>query len=43
MQSASSVMNAKHAFDPEFHYGSALLFEGQLVDALKSLTQHRRE
>jgi hypothetical protein len=37
MQSASSVMNAKHAFDPEFHYGSALLFEGELLFFLKSL------
>jgi hypothetical protein len=41
MQSASSVMNAKHGFDPEFHYGSALLIEGQLVARLKSLSQHR--
>ncbi|GJD37310.1 S1 family peptidase [Methylobacterium aerolatum] len=43
MQSASSVMNAKHGFDPEFHYGSALLFEGQLVDTLKSLARPGRE
>ena len=37
MQSASSVMNAKHAFDTEFHYGSALLFEGDLIKRLKSI------
>ena len=43
MQSASSVMNAKHGFDPEFHHGSALLFEGRLVDALKALTRPRPE
>lgn len=43
MQSASSVMNAKHGFDPEFHYGSALLFEGQLIDALKFVARHRQD
>jgi len=41
MQSASSAMNAKHGFDPEFHYGSALLFEGQLIAELKLLSRHR--
>jgi hypothetical protein len=35
MQSASSVMNAKRAFDPEFHYGSALIFEGELLTTLR--------
>jgi hypothetical protein len=35
MQSASSVMNAKRVFDPEFHYGSALIFEGDLLAALR--------
>lgn len=35
MQSASSVMNAKHAFDVEFHYGSALVFEGALLASLR--------
>ena len=35
MQSASSVMNAKHAFDLEFHYGSALVFEGALLATLR--------
>ncbi|MGX5776410.1 S1 family peptidase [Methylorubrum zatmanii] len=34
MQSASLSMNARHAFDIEFHYGSALLIEGELLDAL---------
>ncbi|MCJ2134181.1 serine protease [Methylobacterium sp. J-026] len=37
LQSASSVMNAKRAFDPESHYGSALLFEGRLAAALKDV------
>ncbi|MEH3120174.1 MAG: serine protease [Methylorubrum populi] len=35
MQSASLSMNARHAFDIEFHYGSALLIEGALLDALR--------
>jgi hypothetical protein len=35
MQSASSVMNAKRAFDPDFHYGSALIFEGELLTTLR--------
>ena len=35
MQSASLSMNSRHAFDIEFHYGSALLIEGTLLDALK--------
>ncbi|PXW53302.1 serine protease [Methylobacterium sp. B4] len=35
MQSASLSMNSRHAFDIEFHYGSALLIEGALLDALK--------
>lgn len=39
MQSASSVMNAKHGFDPEFHHGSALLLEDQLITSLKSLAR----
>ncbi|MDP4021367.1 serine protease [Methylobacterium sp. NEAU 140] len=34
MQSASSVMNAKNAYDAEFHHGSALLIEGDLRAAL---------
>ncbi|WP_457108229.1 trypsin-like serine peptidase [Methylobacterium sp. P5_C11] len=36
MQSASLAMNLRHAFDIEFHYGSALLIEGRLREALKA-------
>ena len=43
MQSASSAMNAKHGFDPEFHYGSALLFEGQLIEKLKLYCRYRHD
>lgn len=35
MQSASLSMNSRRAFDIEFHYGSALLFEGQIVEAIR--------
>lgn len=35
MQSASLSMNSRHAFDIEFHYGSALLFEGELVARIR--------
>jgi hypothetical protein len=35
MHSASLDMNARRPFDIESHYGSALLFEGGLVDAIK--------
>jgi hypothetical protein len=35
MHSASLDMNAKRAFDIGSHYGSALLFEGALVEAIK--------
>jgi hypothetical protein len=35
MQSASLSMNSRHAFDIEFHYGSALLIEGALLNALR--------
>ncbi|NEU11354.1 serine protease [Methylobacterium sp. BTF04] len=34
MQSASLSMNARKPFDIEFHYGSALLFEGDLLARL---------
>lgn len=34
MQSASLSMNSRRPFDPEFHYGSALLFEGALLAAI---------
>ena len=36
MQSASLSMNQRHAFDIEFHYGSALLIEGRLLEALRA-------
>jgi hypothetical protein len=36
MHSASLDMNAKRPFDIETHYGSALLFEGELLEAIKS-------
>lgn len=35
MHSASLDMNAKRAFDIDSHYGSALLFEGALVEAIR--------
>jgi len=35
MQSASLSMNARKPFDIEFHYGSALAFEGDLLVALR--------
>jgi hypothetical protein len=36
LQSASLAMNQRHAFDLEFHYGSALLIEGRLHAALRA-------
>ncbi len=35
MQSASLSMNSRRPFDIEFHYGSALLFEGELLKAIR--------
>jgi hypothetical protein len=35
MHSASLDMNARRAFDIETHYGSALLFEGDLLEAIR--------
>lgn len=35
MQSASLSMNSRRPFDIEFHYGSALLFEGELLEAIR--------
>lgn len=35
MQSASLSMNSRRPFDIEFHYGSALLFEGDLLKAIR--------
>nr|WP_238298114.1 trypsin-like peptidase domain-containing protein [Methylobacterium soli] len=37
MQSASLSMNSRRAFDAEYHYGSALLFEGELLAAIRSV------
>ncbi len=36
MQSASLSMNQRHVCDTEFHYGSALLVEGRLLEALQA-------
>ncbi len=35
MQSASLSMNSRRPFDIEFHYGSAMLLEGELVRAIQ--------
>ncbi len=35
MQSASLSMNSRRPFDLDFHYGSALLFEGALLEAIR--------
>ena len=35
IQSASLSMNSRRSFDPDFHYGSAFLIEGQLLDAIQ--------
>jgi len=42
MHSASLDMNARRPLDIEMHYGSALLFEGELVDALRRSVAQRR-
>ncbi|WP_132252206.1 trypsin-like peptidase domain-containing protein [Methylobacterium segetis] len=39
LQSASLSMNSRRAFDAEFHYGSALLFEGDLLAAIRAATE----
>jgi hypothetical protein len=36
LQSASLSMNSRRPFDAEFHYGSALLFEGELLTAIRA-------
>ena len=41
MRSASLDMNAKRPFDIETHYGSALLFEGELLEVIKSDVQKK--
>lgn len=43
MQSASLSMNQRHAFDIEFHYGSALLIEGRLHEALEAQARATRD
>ena len=41
MQSASLSMNARKPFDIDFHYGSALAFEGDLLTALRKAVAAR--
>lgn len=36
LHSASLSMNSRRPFDPEFHYGSAMLFEGGLLAAIRA-------
>lgn len=36
LHSASLSMNSRRAFDSEYHYGSALMFEGGLTDAIRA-------
>lgn len=36
MHSASLNINLKRPFDPERHYGSAIVFEGDLVEAIRA-------
>lgn len=43
LHSASLDMNMRRPFDIETHYGSALLFEGDLTDALRRAVAERRE
>lgn len=42
MQSASLSMNSRRPLDLEFHYGSALLFEGELLRALRETASDAR-
>ncbi|SEO57926.1 Trypsin-like peptidase domain-containing protein [Methylobacterium sp. ap11] len=42
MHSASLSMNSRRAYDGEFHYGSALLLEGPLLDALREAAARTR-
>ncbi|AWN38698.1 trypsin-like serine peptidase [Methylobacterium radiodurans] len=41
LQSASLSMNSRRTFDIEFHYGSALLFEGELAAAVRAALSKR--
>lgn len=36
LHSASLSMNSRRAFDIEYHYGSAMMFEGGLLDAIRA-------
>ncbi|TNC14025.1 serine protease [Methylobacterium terricola] len=42
MQSASLSMNSRRPYDGEFHYGSALLLEGALAEALRAAVRRPR-
>ncbi len=42
MHSASLDMNQKRPFDVETHYGSALLFEGELAEAIREAASNPR-
>lgn len=41
LQSASLSMNSRRPFDLEFHYGSAMLFEGELLAAIRAVADDR--
>ncbi|GJD90463.1 MULTISPECIES: trypsin-like serine peptidase [Methylobacterium] len=41
LQSASLSMNSRRPFDVEFHYGSAMLFEGALLAAIRAVAGDR--
>ena len=43
MQSASLSMNSRRPFDLDFHYGSALLFEGALLAAIRADVETSRQ
>ena len=42
MHSASLDMNRKRPFDIETHYGSAMLFEGELAEAIRDAASKPR-
>ncbi len=42
MHSASLDMNQKRPFDIETHYGSAMLFEGELAEAIRDAASKPR-
>lgn len=43
LQSASLSMNSRRPFDVEFHYGSAMLFEGELLAAIRAVAGERTQ